>query len=201
MSSDFKITCIKSIRKYNGFRQLWSYLIFYIAPTIKKKKPSNIVVIRDDNLLRLWEKYQIRIKESFGVEYIVIKDEDNKKLIMFYNLQLLEQVIFQQENMELLNDYGYNGDMSISECLLLLKTKFQTECCPHEIGIFLGYPINDVKTYINCPYKTCLMTGYWKVYHNVEQATATFNEYDSARNNMMKAVLEGKTIDEVVCSA
>ncbi|MCT4598407.1 MAG: DUF3793 family protein [Vallitalea sp.] len=201
MSNDFKITCIKRIRNYNGFRQLWSYLIFYIAPTIKKKKPSNIVVIRDDNLLRLWEMYQIKIKESFGVEYIVLKDEDDKKLIMFYNLQLLEQVIFKQENMDLLNEYGYSNDMSISECLLLLKTKFQTECCPHEIGIFLGYPIKDVKTYISCPYKTCLMTGYWKVYHNVEQATATFNEYDSARNNMMKAVLEGKTIDEVICSA
>ena len=38
---------------------------------------------------------------------------------------------------------------------------------PHEMGLLLGYPIEDVRGFIEHNGCGCLYSGYWKVYRNV----------------------------------
>lgn len=38
---------------------------------------------------------------------------------------------------------------------------------PHEMGILLGYPVEDVEGFIINNGKNELYTGYWKVYDNL----------------------------------
>ena len=45
---------------------------------------------------------------------------------------------------------------------------------PHEIGIFLDYPLADVVGFIKNRGKNSTFTGYWKSYQNPEQARAQF---------------------------
>ncbi|MPN31536.1 hypothetical protein SDC9_179010 [bioreactor metagenome] len=63
--------------------------------------------------------------------------------------------------------------------------------CPHELGIFLGFPLEDVKEFITNPYKECLLCGYWKVYHNKEKALKTFKYYDEAKVEISNILYEG----------
>lgn len=63
--------------------------------------------------------------------------------------------------------------------------------CPHEIGIFLGYPLIDVAIFANCPDKKCLSVGYWKVYSNIDEAKKIFNRYDMARKYTTDLILNG----------
>ena len=52
---------------------------------------------------------------------------------------------------------------------------------PHEIGIFLGYPLEDVDGFITHQGENCKLCGCWKVYGNVEQARRTFASYEKCR--------------------
>ena len=52
---------------------------------------------------------------------------------------------------------------------------------PHEIGLILGYPPQDVIQYYINNGKRYLFSGYWKVYTNPDWASSQFRKYDEAR--------------------
>ena len=57
---------------------------------------------------------------------------------------------------------------------------------PHELGILLGYPLEDVRGFIRYKGKNYLYSGYWKVYGDVEKARQLFQSYDRARKQMFQ---------------
>ena len=52
--------------------------------------------------------------------------------------------------------------------------KMVKQSFPHEIGVILGYPLEDVKGYMENGGQKCLLNGYWKVYNNPEEAKRKF---------------------------
>lgn len=75
-----------------------------------------------------------------------------------------------------------------------LQEHFLQESCPHEIGLFLGYPLDDVKSFIKNKGKNCICCRYWKVYHHPEQAQKTFRLIDEAQHYAMDVLCEPKPI-------
>nr|WP_172556328.1 DUF3793 family protein [Clostridium putrefaciens] len=69
-------------------------------------------------------------------------------VIMIYNRSKLEGVIYNEEGLESLLQYGYNKDMKLNEVLFKLKQRFAFVCL-HEIGLPLGYPIYYVVMNLN----------------------------------------------------
>lgn len=72
---------------------------------------------------------------------------------------------------------------------------------PHEIGVFLGYPIEDVIGFINnkgCNFKCC---GYWKVYGDKEKAIKEFARYDKCRMIYTKLWNQGRSILKLTVAA
>ena len=68
---------------------------------------------------------------------------------------------------------------------------------PHEIGAFLGYPLCDIKGFLNCQGKNYLHSGYWKVYANLEDTLAKFRQIDEARNQAIYEWFEGRSFCEI----
>ena len=58
-------------------------------------------------------------------------------------------------------------------------------CFPHEIGVFLGYPLEDVKGFIDNKGKNCESCGVWKVYCNREEKDKLFQKLKNARMYML----------------
>ena len=87
--------------------------------------------------------------------------------------------------------------MDINECLSLLGKRF-ANMCPHEIGVFLGYPIEDVVSFVDSPSSKCKMVGYWKVYHDIEKAEIIFNKYDEIKHDIMTLMMKGMKPTEVL---
>ena len=71
---------------------------------------------------------------------------------------------------------------------------------PHELGIILEYPVEDVEDFIKFGGQNCLMERYWKVYHNVERARAVFAAYDAAKDQAMGEVIAGYPLHLVAVS-
>ena len=70
----------------------------------------------------------------------------------------------------------------------------ESESFPHEIGIFLGYPAEDVRGFVEnggCNYKLC---GCWKVYGSVESARRKFAAYDRCREYLCGRLEQGEDL-------
>lgn len=192
MSKEQLTKFFQIINDYDDFEYLLSVIICNAAPTLKKQKTASLITFSSNNrsLNNIWEIYKDKVKEKLNVSFFQLKKNKNSSVVLFYNKEMLELSIKNQENMNFLERFGYNYNMNITKCLNLLSKRFEN-MCPHEIGIFLGYPIEDVTTFVDCPNKKCKMVGYWKVYHDVEKAKVIFNKYDVLKYNAIEIMLKG----------
>ncbi|WP_176720488.1 DUF3793 family protein [Desulfuribacillus stibiiarsenatis] len=172
-----------------------NYLIttiaYHIAPTSAGKKPSNLLSFTSGgrNLHKLWKQYQYLFANDPFVSFFEIRTQPDSSLVLFYNPQMLQDILFQRKNMAFLKGYGYHEHMSTEDCLHQLKKHFD-ESCPHEIGIFLGIPLEDVCGFIKNAGQNCLLCGYWKVYHDAERAKHVFAAFDQAKATVLKELDE-----------
>ncbi|MCR5154354.1 MAG: DUF3793 family protein, partial [Lachnospiraceae bacterium] len=70
-----------------------------------------------------------------------------------------------------------------------------------EIGIFLGYPLEDVKGFIENKgknYKTC---GLWKVYKDENFAKGIFEKCRRCTSLYCKLKAEGNPLEKIVVAA
>ena len=97
---------------------------------------------------------------------------------------------------------GYKEDKTESY-LLLFKERFRQykdegAGFPHEVGIFLGYPPEDIRVYMQNPYQKAKLTGYWKVYSNEEAALKLFHSYDCCIRKFLQFLEEGFSLQNIV---
>lgn len=69
---------------------------------------------------------------------------------------------------------------------------------PHELGILLGYPPEDVRSYIEKEGNDALVTGYWKVYHDLPSALRTFQAYDVSIQSFRLMLQHGVPIERLL---
>ena len=78
---------------------------------------------------------------------------------------------------ELLRQAGYE-DESCARCVARLACRFRESGeLPHEVGLFLSYPPEDVKGFIAHRANDFKCAGLWKVYGDEEKARALFAKY------------------------
>lgn len=116
----------------------------------------------------------------------------------------MEEYLKRPEIAGFLADFGYSARISLQEKLRFLGERIswfynQSQEFPHETGVFLGYPLEDVKGFIRHGGKNYCEIGYWKVYSKAEQARETFRLYDEALNTALEEFFAGKTIREITC--
>lgn len=177
------------IKSLEDKEYMFSILAYNIAPTILKNKPSTIVNLSKDNrnLYVLWDKYGEEFQKYFSVDTYSLKDTNDFKLKLFYKKESLENHLYKKENINFLQKIGYNESEDIEGYLNMLKIRYKTQC-PHELGVFLGIPIEDINGFINNSTGNYLLNGYWKVYNNVEEAKKTFKKYNEARLSILNSI-------------
>ena len=86
-----------------------------------------------------------------------------RQLVLLYRPKLLQKRLEQPEIRRFLLRYGYTADMDLAACLMRLQNRIAEKPeFPHEIGLFLSYPPEDVLGFIcnrACNHK-CV--GCWK---------------------------------------
>lgn len=171
---------------------LFGVILYSIAPTLAGHKPSSIITLSGDNgnLYSLWEKYGGSFWPDRSTDFYELKRTNDVISLLFYSKEKLVEVIYESKNLMFLYKLGYRADFSLEENLEVLKLRFEQEC-PHEIGIFLGIPLEDVISFIESPNQECLLSGYWKVYSNADYARQQFLNYDNDKNNIIRDVLQG----------
>lgn len=171
----------------------------HCGPVLKNVKTANAMAVKAGT----WEKLWKSLKGS-PVRCIPIFMDGNKELLLFYRHERLEAHLKRKDNREFLNSCGYL-DVSVAAVIRRLKKRYEDYVLrgaefPHELGIVLEYPVEDVKAFIEHGGKNCLMEKYWKVYHNLEQAKAVFASYDAAKEQAMEEIIAGYPLHLVAVS-
>ena len=191
MEKELKLKFAETLCKLEGKEYLEAMIAFAAAPTIQGRKPAALMSFTSygRNTALLWKLYGSEICERFQVEFYLLKKEKDGLKVLIYRRRLLEWYVNHIRNQPFLNRMGYGFGVLLDHNLVILKRRF-TELCPHEVGIFLGMPVEDVEGFIENKGKNCLMCRYWKVYENQRRAERLFDAYDKARTSMVKFLVE-----------
>lgn len=72
---------------------------------------------------------------------------------------------------------------------------------PHELGLFLGYPMEDVEGFIQHQGRDCKFTGCWKVYGDAEAAAQRFRRLRRCRNLYARLWRAGVSVERLTVAA
>ena len=98
---------------------------------------------------------------------------------------------------QLLADAGYRPG-NAGRCVAELARRLRAEgAFPHEVGLFLGYPPEDVKGFIENRAANFKCAGLWKVYGDEAQAQALFRRYDACTADYCRRMAQGSGLDKL----
>ena len=143
-------------------------LIHFAAPTLGGIKSGNIFTFKGYNIDELIEE-NYKMLNPMGVYIESLACNSNGALIYVYRPKFLERDFSDGRVAEFMSQYGYNTEDSKKAVERLKERIRQLEDFPHEIGLFLSYPIEDVLGFIENRGKNYILNGYWKVYGNEEE--------------------------------
>ncbi|CAG7840116.1 hypothetical protein Z959_05190 [Clostridium novyi B str. ATCC 27606] len=193
MSKCYLEAYMKTMDSFSDKDYLLSTILYSIAPTLAGEKVSSLVNFnktRKRNLYSFWMKYKEEIIDVLNIEYFELKKTEDMCVVLFYNDNQLTDILSNARNQKFLSRFNYSNFNSNIECLEILKERY-ANLCPHEIGIFLGYPLKDVIDFVECPNKQCLLLGYWKVYNDIKDAQIKFNKFDSIKDKVVYLMVQG----------
>ncbi len=183
---------------FHGFDEL---LAFHCAPVLMQVKPANVISLPHMDMAKLQQLLHEYNKDFApqGIVFRLVCRCSRRSLLLIYNEEKLRQVLQDKGCRAYLTAAGYGGKNSLKEDLLTLESRLQQECgFPHEIGIFLGYPLEDVLGFVLHKGCRCKYSGYWKVYGDVEQAKKLFATYEKCRDSVLQKLTEGLSLYNAV---
>ncbi len=168
------------------------------SPTLAGLKTGSLftAAFRDETervtALRSWN-FLLRKK---GLRAVPLGEKNGRTLVYVYRISRLCTDLRDSAARSILSERGYDCDRPES-CIAHLAGRLQREPeFPHEIGLFLGYPPEDVSGFIGG--KPCKLTGAWKVYGDEERAARTFARYRKCTSVYAKLYAAGKPMDKLV---
>lgn len=176
-------------------------LAAYCAPTIEGIKTANLVSIKKGygfDFKNQLKEMAVLLKER-GLYIYKLSECPKRALLLIYSKAALESKLQKEIYSDYLKDAGCNlENFNLDGVLFQLALRMREgESFPHEIGVFLDYPIEDIKGFTeNCGenYKCC---GYWKVYGDEERAKEIFCAYDALRDYYCECISKGEKINTI----
>lgn len=177
--------------------ELKNQLALQCAPLLTGIKPSNLLTLRNHS--------EAEVKEVFCDTDITVqtlcRTRQQTVLILFREQELLNY-LNRPGVREAMQMFGYRTlhltDIFEKLCTHYEKYMKDRESFPHELGLLLGYPVEDVVGFVENCGQNYLYSGYWKVYGNVQEAKETFARYLEAKEQLIRMVSAGMEITAIL---
>ena len=130
-----------------------------------------------------------RVIKDTEVHAKTLYQNNSVAVVLFYRRDQMLKVMNQVTYCAYLLQLGYRP-LNVEECFNQLRSKMydyhnRRKVFPHELGVFLEYPLYDIQEFIRQGGKNCKLCGYWKVYDQEDDAKTIFKQYDQARNELL----------------
>lgn len=175
-----------------GFEEL---LVTHASPTLANMKPASLLSIANAENM---ETCMIKL-EKRGLQFFTLANRKGQGLILVYRKDKLEKALSSPLSSRILGYLGYPE--SIDGKLEFLRVRFLSTPCPHEVGLFLGYPPEDVKGFIENKGRNALYSGLWKVYSDKENAERILQKWAKCRRKYLECFSSGTDIARLCVTA
>ncbi|MBR5533411.1 MAG: DUF3793 family protein [Ruminiclostridium sp.] len=173
------------------------YVIRHGAPTLAGLKTGNLFPCSFDDRAAFQEDLR-RINQVLvprGLRLIPLRMEERKSLLYLFRPAHLDRDLANETAQTLLKQAGY-ADLRQRTCLRELSKRLQArEDFPHEIGLFLSYPPEDVQGFICHQGKCSKCTGCWKVYGDERAAKERFAAYKTCTADLCRRHADGDGLE------
>ena len=173
--------------------------IRFCAPTMARLKTGNMfncTFANREEMAGELRRLNQRLREK-GLRILPLRWNEGKALLYLYRPKMLEEDLSNALSRQLLAECGYSSG-NASCCLLQLMERLrENEEFPHEIGLFLGYPPEDVRGFIENRARCSKCTGCWKVYGDREKAQQMFSRYKKCSRIYRDQWEKGKSIERL----
>lgn len=189
----FEIVCKMDVK------ELETRLVLQCAPVITRIKISNLLTIAKHQ-----ERSLRAILKGTDLSCFRLLSRGEKNTYLLFQRKELEEFLKKPEVRKILASEGYSN-FNLGAVLQRFRLHYERymteqEAFPHEIGILLGYPVEDVSGFIHHDGKNFLYSGYWKVYHDVPSKIRLFQSFETAKDTLLKWLDKGMGVHEMIAS-
>ena len=186
-------------------RTFEAVLVRQCAPTLAGMKPGSIFCFNHSPLevsrqkVCQWNKQL----EPFGltVQILLERPGSSSVIVFVYRRDRLEQMLSDDAYQSFLAEAGYertNLDGLLEQLSYRLRTQPEF---PHEIGVFLGYPLRDVIGFIENHGRNFTCCGFWKSYGDPAEMQVCFACYRRCIQTYVAMFEQGIPIERLAVPA
>lgn len=179
------------------FRDTRLQLGLQCAPVIAGRKASNLFTIQK---MKVSELETLLFHTDLSHE--LLYEGEERAVFLVYQAHSLSKFLAKKDVKRALEDFGYTSS-DLTSLFPIFKKKYEgymrkRESFPHELGLLLEYPLEDVLGFIEQKGKNFLYSGYWKVYKDKEKKMQLFEEFERLQREIVSLILEELKFEEIV---
>ena len=193
-----KLECNKKCCENKSNSLYIKRILEMLGAVILGSKPAEIINVpgsKEEKKIKL-SKIEAFFSNCSRITYRIITTHDGGKRVLFINEKSMEKVLVNKRCINFLKFVGYSSDYELNDYMNELVFRLQSEEFPHEIGVFLGYPLKDVLGFMGYGKNELVEVKNWRIYGDKEISYEVYNNFmrDKA---IMKEMIESMNINEL----
>ena len=179
-------------------------MLYFASPALLGRKQANLFAFPVSCLSDYRKEIEYYQKElaPFGISIEYLYSHHQRVYLLVYRKDMLLEYLRKPAVRTFLIQEGYPetvGEESSLQCTLctLRQHVLNSREFPHEIGLFLGYPPEDVQGFICQGPDCCKCSGCWKVYGDPDAAQKKFDQYKKCTRVYCQQHAKGATLDRL----
>ncbi len=164
-------------------------IVRHCAPTLANLKTGSLFVCPITDRASFFSSLRSlnELLVPKGLRALPLRIREYSALVYLYRPSRLKKDLEDPAAIKILQDHGYS---CYGKCLpKLIERVRASEEFPHEIGLFLGYPPEDVQGFLD--HRPCKCSGCWKVYGDENKAKKTFDLYKKCERVYCQQLAQG----------
>ncbi len=172
------------------------YVIDHCSPTLAGLKTANMFPVKLEAGEDINEEVRNlnRILGEKGIRTVILRRSAGNALLYLYRPDYLGRDLAVPAAREILQSKGYCCGSTGNFVVQLIRHMAEDAEFPHEVGLFLGYPPEDVRCFMKDSRCGVKCTGCWKAYGNEEEAEKTFAKYRKCTEAYRRQLVKGKSM-------
>lgn len=179
-------------------------LVFHCAPTLAGIKSGSLFTCdytKKSEVLASIRSLNRRLAPK-GLRVLPLRYSERKVLVYVYRPGGLARDLDRSEARQILAEAGYSSTDPDRSVIELMRRLNEHGDFPHEIGLFLSYPPEDVRGFMEKGGRDCKCVGTWKVYGDEEAAKRTFSRYKLCTDVYCRQLrVGGKSLEQLTVNS
>lgn len=169
-----------------------------IGPVILGSKPCEIVNVSGNHNEKENKLSEIIsfFSDCSKIKYRIVTTNNGGKRVLFINESSMKKVLSNKRCINFLKFLGYKSSENINDYMDELVCRLESNNFPHEIGVFLGYPLKDVLGFMGYGKKELVEICNWRIYGDKEVSQKIYNKF-TEHKAIMKEMVQTMEVYEI----